>query len=112
MSVVIAAILLIGPIAALYRAKDVPLRLAIMSVFTVVFAAFVGLVTNARRAEIFGSTVAYIRPFMPESLPNMLVGMQLSWWSSSERANEVLLLHSDLVAKGNNQEGLLLAGSV
>jgi hypothetical protein len=69
---------LIGPIAALYRAKDVPLRLGIMSVFTVAFAAFVGLVTNARRAEIFGSTAAYVRPFMPRLLPNMLVGMQLS----------------------------------
>ena len=34
-------------------------RLGIVALFTSLFAFVVGLLTNARRAEIFGSTAAY-----------------------------------------------------
>jgi hypothetical protein len=35
------------------------LRLGMVAMFTAIFAAVIGLLTNARRAEIFGSTAAY-----------------------------------------------------
>ncbi|KAK5662246.1 hypothetical protein OQA88_8151 [Cercophora sp. LCS_1] len=57
---VIAAILLIGPILGLYYAQGDKSKLVMMAAFTAVFAASVGLITNARRAEIFGATAAYV----------------------------------------------------
>jgi len=47
-----SAILLIGAIVALYFVRDMGKRLGIAAVFTSAFAASVGLLTNARRAEI------------------------------------------------------------
>jgi hypothetical protein len=35
------------------------LRLCVVAVFTSLFAAVIGLVTNARRSEVFASTAAY-----------------------------------------------------
>lgn len=35
------------------------LRIALVALFTFLFAAFVALLTNARRIEVFGSTAAY-----------------------------------------------------
>lgn len=58
-STIIAAILLIGAIIGLYIVLNPVSRLVMISCFTALFAISVGLLTNARRAEIFGSTAAY-----------------------------------------------------
>lgn len=58
-SVLLSAILLIGAIVALYYvpASD-PAKLGILGAFTILFAGSIGLLTNARRAEVFGATAA------------------------------------------------------
>jgi hypothetical protein len=58
LSVLLAAILLIGAIVTLYNVKPMGRRLGITGLYTVLFAASVGLLTNARRSEIFGATAA------------------------------------------------------
>lgn len=58
-STIIATILLIGAIIGLYIVQDPKSRLIMLSCFTALFAISVGLLTSARRAEIFGSTAAY-----------------------------------------------------
>lgn len=58
LSILITSVLLIGAIVALYFVKEMSRRLGIVAVFTGAFAASLGLLTNARRAEIFGSTAA------------------------------------------------------
>lgn len=52
--------LLIGAIVVLYLVKDMSKRLGIVAAFTGGFAASLGLLTNARRAEIFGATAAWV----------------------------------------------------
>ena len=65
-SVLLSAVLLIGAIVCLMLVsnKDIGIRVGFIVLFTCLFAAVVGLLTNARRAEIFGSTAAYV----PKSL--------------------------------------------
>ncbi|KAH0534091.1 hypothetical protein FGG08_007310 [Glutinoglossum americanum] len=60
LSVLISAVLLIGAILALYyvSASRMGLRLSIVGGFTFVFAASIGLLTNAKRGEIFAATAA------------------------------------------------------
>ncbi|GFF55802.1 monocarboxylate permease [Aspergillus lentulus] len=58
-STLLAAILLIGSITSLYFATTDAVKLGLVAVFTLVFALSVGLMTNARRAEIFAATAAY-----------------------------------------------------
>lgn len=58
-SVAIAAILLIGAIITLYHVKSHQAQLGLIGAFTVLFAGSVGLLTTAKRAEIFASTAAY-----------------------------------------------------
>lgn len=60
-SIFLSAILLIGAILCLEAAArdDSTLRVGLIVLFTCLFAAVVGLLTNARRAEIFASTAAY-----------------------------------------------------
>jgi ABC-type transport system involved in multi-copper enzyme maturation permease subunit len=58
-STVVAAILLIGAIIGLYIEQNPIARLAMISSLTTFFALSVGLLTNARRAEIFATTAAY-----------------------------------------------------
>jgi len=55
-----AAILLLGAIVTL-RLLDQQnnAQLGVIATFTVLFAASVGVLTNARRAEVFASTAAY-----------------------------------------------------
>ena len=57
-STIIAAILLVGSVAALYFAPSQGAKLGILGGFTGAFAISVALLTNARRAEIFGATAA------------------------------------------------------
>lgn len=57
-AVMIAAALLIGAIVGLYYVTDVGKLLAIVAACTAGFAAVVGLLTNAKRVEIFAATAA------------------------------------------------------
>lgn len=59
-SVFLSAILLIGAIVCLTAVSNqsTSIRIGMIVLFTCLFAAVVGLLTNARRAEIFGSTAA------------------------------------------------------
>lgn len=59
-SVLLSAILLIGAIVCLTAVSDqsTSVRVGMIVLFTCLFAGVVGLLTNARRAEIFGSTAA------------------------------------------------------
>ncbi|KAK3681001.1 hypothetical protein B0T22DRAFT_502515 [Podospora appendiculata] len=59
LSVVLAAMLLFGAILILYNTKSDNLKLGLLAFFTILFAASVGLLTNAKRSEVFGSTAAY-----------------------------------------------------
>jgi hypothetical protein len=58
MSIFLAAILLIGAIISLYVVQSPEKRLGMMATFTVLFAMGVGLLTNARKAELFAATSA------------------------------------------------------
>jgi Flp pilus assembly protein TadB len=59
-SVFLSAVLLIGAIVCLLvvASYSMALRVGMIVLFTGMFAVVVGLLTNARRAEIFGSTAA------------------------------------------------------
>ncbi len=59
-SVLLSAVLLIGAIVCLLQVSDqrTSVRVGMIVLFTCLFASVVGLLTNARRAEIFGSTAA------------------------------------------------------
>ncbi|KAL4784619.1 hypothetical protein BJX76DRAFT_356853 [Aspergillus varians] len=58
-SILVASFLLIGSIVGLYFATGDALKLCLVAGFTAVFALCVGLMTNARRADIFAATAAY-----------------------------------------------------
>lgn len=61
MSAVLCGILLVGAMACL-AALDRQLwrlRIGMVSLFTLLFAGLVAVLTNARRAEVFGATAAY-----------------------------------------------------
>ena len=57
-SVALSPILLVGAITALDFAPTRPAMLALIAVFTTLFATSIGLLTNARKAEIYASTAA------------------------------------------------------
>ncbi|KAF2185284.1 hypothetical protein K469DRAFT_750444 [Zopfia rhizophila CBS 207.26] len=60
-NIVVAAILIIGAVVSLFklRTRPDPVRLGMIAAFTAVFSVSVGLLTNAKRAEIFAATAAY-----------------------------------------------------
>ncbi|KAK8109230.1 hypothetical protein PG984_015031 [Apiospora sp. TS-2023a] len=58
-STVLAAVLLFGAILILYNVQSPNVKLGLVTLFTVLFAASAGLLTNARRAEVYGTTAAY-----------------------------------------------------
>ncbi|KAI0152714.1 hypothetical protein GGR57DRAFT_470082 [Xylariaceae sp. FL1272] len=58
-TILVATVLLIGPILALYFARSPSAKLALIAVFTAAFAGGVSLITRARRAEIFFGTATY-----------------------------------------------------
>jgi len=58
-AVLLAAVLLVGGIATLDYVEGKGARLGTLAAFTVAFAAFVGLMTTARRAEMFAATAAF-----------------------------------------------------
>lgn len=57
-SVLCSASLLVGAILALHFVKPIGIRLGIVGVFTLLFAASVALLTHARRVEVYGATAA------------------------------------------------------
>ncbi|KAH7324249.1 hypothetical protein B0I35DRAFT_423794 [Stachybotrys elegans] len=59
LSIVLAALLLVGAILILHRTESEDLKLGLVALFTIIFAATIGLLTNARKAEVFGATAAY-----------------------------------------------------
>jgi hypothetical protein len=59
LSTVLAAVLLFGAIISLYIVQNKHALLGMLSGWTVLFAACVGLLTNARRDQIFAATAAY-----------------------------------------------------
>jgi hypothetical protein len=58
-STILASILLFGAIISLYIVQNKHALLGMLSGWTVLFAACVGLLTNARRDQIFAATAAY-----------------------------------------------------
>lgn len=58
LSTMLATLLLVGAILVLYKVSNNDLRLGLIALFTVIFAASVGLLTNASMAEVFGATAA------------------------------------------------------
>jgi hypothetical protein len=54
----LAATLLIGATVSLYVVESPNKKLGMIAAFTTLFAASVGLLSNARRAEVFGATAA------------------------------------------------------
>ncbi|OTA67809.1 hypothetical protein K449DRAFT_364252 [Hypoxylon sp. EC38] len=58
-TIVVAAVFLVGPIIGLDFARSPTAKLIMISLFTVAFAASIGLITTAKRAEIFAATAAY-----------------------------------------------------
>ncbi|VUC31210.1 unnamed protein product [Clonostachys rosea] len=58
-SILVAALLLVGSITGLYFVTNDGAKLGMVATFTAMFALSVGLMTTARRVEIFAATVAY-----------------------------------------------------
>jgi hypothetical protein len=58
LSILLAAILLIGAVVALYLVQSNLIRLGLIGGFTALFALAVGVLTTATRGEIFASTAA------------------------------------------------------
>jgi len=50
--------LLFGAILVLHKVKTDDLKLGLIGLFTFLFAASTGLMTNAKRSEVFASTAA------------------------------------------------------
>lgn len=56
---IVAALLLIGPIIGLHFVSNDHAQLGMIGGFTALFVASMSLLTNARRAETFTATAAY-----------------------------------------------------
>lgn len=59
LNTILAAMLLFGAIVSLYYIKNENTLLGMVGGWTVLFASCLGLLTNARRDQIFGTTAAY-----------------------------------------------------
>jgi hypothetical protein len=57
-NILLAMVLLVGSISSLYYVKSAPAILGTICGFTTLFALSVGLITNAKRAEIFAGSAA------------------------------------------------------
>ncbi|KAF2273434.1 uncharacterized protein EI97DRAFT_461095 [Westerdykella ornata] len=58
-SMIAAAILLIGAIISLHAVTDSNAKLGLVAMYTLLFALSVATLTNARRAEVFAASAAY-----------------------------------------------------
>ena len=59
LSMLLAAMLLVGAIVSLYFVESDKVKLALLAVYTALFAASVKSCTDAKRAEVFAATAAY-----------------------------------------------------
>ena len=59
LNVLVAAVLLFGAILNLYFVVDEQKRLGLIAGYTIAFATCIGLVTKAKRSEVFGASAAY-----------------------------------------------------
>ena len=59
-SVLLAAMLLLGAIVGLYFVQHQGARLGMIAAFTTMFAGSIGLLTSARRAEVYAATAAWV----------------------------------------------------
>lgn len=59
LSMLLAAILLVGAIINLYFVENEKAKLGLLAIYTALFAASVKSCTNANRAEVFAATAAY-----------------------------------------------------
>ncbi|KAH7395134.1 hypothetical protein DE146DRAFT_697131 [Phaeosphaeria sp. MPI-PUGE-AT-0046c] len=60
LGIVLAAVLLIGAIVNLYLVSEPKAKLGLVAMYTTLFATSIALCTNARRAELFAATAAYV----------------------------------------------------
>ena len=58
-NILLAAAFLFGAIYTLFYVQRNQVKLGLIAGYTVAFAMAIGLVTNAKRAEIFGACAAY-----------------------------------------------------
>ena len=58
-SLLLAALLLIGAIVSLHTVSSDEAKLGLLTMFTLLFAVSIALLTNARRPEVFAATAAY-----------------------------------------------------
>jgi hypothetical protein len=58
-NICLAAVMLFGAIFNLYFVRNDQKRLGLIAGYTIAFAVCVGLLSNARRSEIFGACAAY-----------------------------------------------------
>jgi hypothetical protein len=54
----VAALFLVGTIVGFYFVQNSAAKLGMIAIFTTAFAGSLGLITNARRVEIFAATAA------------------------------------------------------
>lgn len=59
-SIVLSAALLIGAITSLYFVKEPSSVIGLLAAFTTMFAGSVGLLTSARKVEVYAATAAYV----------------------------------------------------
>lgn len=58
-SIILAALLLEGAIVTLYLVSNPRIQLGLIALFVLLFAAGIGLLSNAKRSEMFAATAAY-----------------------------------------------------
>ncbi|KAL8387349.1 hypothetical protein RB595_009969 [Gaeumannomyces hyphopodioides] len=58
-STLVALALLVGSIASLYFIRDLKIKFAMIAIFAAFFALSLGIITSARRPEVFAATAAY-----------------------------------------------------
>ncbi|KAF2193950.1 hypothetical protein K469DRAFT_548266 [Zopfia rhizophila CBS 207.26] len=59
LSVLLSAALLVGAITSLYYVEKASSLIGLLAAFTTVFAGSIGLLTNARKVEVYAATAAY-----------------------------------------------------
>lgn len=94
-SVVVAAILLIGAIMSLYFIKNPGWRLGLVAFWTSLFSLSVSILSTARRAEVFGAGAAYAA--VSPSLGSVVVIYRLRFRLGARRVHFWQSCHSKLI---------------
>ncbi|KAK4182783.1 hypothetical protein QBC35DRAFT_467821 [Podospora australis] len=58
-TILVAAFFLVGSMITFYFVKNEVAKLVLIALFTTAFSGCIGVITSARRAEIFAATAAY-----------------------------------------------------